>query len=1365
MVLAVNAVNPALSKVTGGVRVRITGTDFAASVRVKFGDNKATNITRHNATTIDATVPSQTLAGPVAVTVTNDPGMFVDGGPTAAWGAQFEYYSAIESIEPATLPTAGGAITIEGKGFPVGARVVARTGGGDIQALAVNRVSATRITCTVQQHALGVAQICVLNPAPNNTAYGSGIHICAPVIDTVSPFKGRLAGATQVTITGEHFVATSTVHFDGAPAAGPVVFNSSTELQATTAPHVAGRVGVTVTNPQCPVIGGPTPAPAVPAAPTTVATAFEFGDAEVLSIEPDKGPEGGGTAVTIKGRGFLALAVNGVQIGGVATNPTNRVDAMTITATTQPAAAGPGNISVTNNLGDAAAVRPGGFTFVARPTVTAVDPAEGPEGTQVTVQGTAFEKGAAVRFGGQAATNVQVISATAIRCQTPAHANGAVDVDVQNDAGDARTLNAGFTYTDFRIEPKRGLPAGGDNITIHIPALPPPPATVTIGGLVAAPVGGGAFVVTTAAHAAGPVDVVVDGETLVGGFEYSPITRIEPDAGPAGTTVQIHGTGFDGSTAVSMGGVPTAAPPVVVSPTQITVISPAHAPGAVDVVVTHAGAGTFTNGYTYQVAATLTGIEPAMGTNAGGTEITVTGTHFVEDATVSIGGQPAGNVVVVSPTTITATTPPAGGAGPYAAVAVSMLNPGAAAPVAGGNLWTYRNAPTVTAVADPAQGSDAGGRGITVTGTDFLAEATVHVGGTEATDVEVVNANTLRCRVPAHAAGAVPIAVQNPGDPTPGPPRAASFTYIADPFTATGHNHVQFLLDGERFFHFMQQGFETVRQAPPDPDGLTYVRLAYWNAHDNVTLGARANFRHPSHTLLKYVEKVASAGHHVEIILWRPNGTENKFGMGKGVYASNRVMADKLYAIDVAMAEVPGSGRVRVYFEHSEGETGASLHQKIAIFSIGGIRHAIVGGLNLSLSYFGSHDHTFPALGARCRPWHDAAIYVRGPITDDIEAEWMRRWHRLRALEAAGYGYSNLYGHAGEFLARDFSFFEWATVRRRAIETEQNTTHQPAQVQNTSVTIATTRSVGTNYHTNIRDKIIERINAANNYIYFENYHFCDPDLVQAIVARHAARAAAGADLRVAIVVPHPMGPDSSFITRRAWLHFALTFMDGTTAPATPYCTRVVYDIGGGQQTVLRAACGANWNVVDCYNPGAPTATNWLENDTLTFDAGAGPVTVPFHQIVAVQASIHFYCPKYVHAGPTINTVYTHSKIAAFDGQWLVVGSANWSFRSMQYDAEISAFIDSAAITGPTITALLGHFNTGAAAPTPLNVEGVAVGNAGAPGVGQIRLYPYEYYNPGAAMGPHNPLFPFSREIPPAGLTALAASKPPRYTWI
>jgi hypothetical protein len=141
------------------------------------------------------------------------------------------------------------------------------------------------------------------------------------------------------------------------------------------------------------------------------------------------------------------------------------------------------------------------------------------------------------------------------------------------------------------------------------------------------------------------------------------ISNISPTSGPTtgGTTVTISGTGFAAGATVKFG--TTSATSVnVVGSTTITAVAPAHASGAVNVVVTNPGgqSATSANGYSYTggiAAPTVSGVSPTSGPTAGGTSVTISGTGFAAGATVTFGGTNATGVVVNNSTTITATTP------------------------------------------------------------------------------------------------------------------------------------------------------------------------------------------------------------------------------------------------------------------------------------------------------------------------------------------------------------------------------------------------------------------------------------------------------------------------------------------------------------------------------------------------------------------------------------------------------------------------------------------------------------------------------------------------------------------------------------
>jgi hypothetical protein len=250
------------------------------------------------------------------------------------------------------------------------------------------------------------------------------------------------------------------------------------------------------------------------------------------------------------------------------------------------------------------------------------------------------------------------------------------------------------------------------------------------------------------------------------------VSSVSPTSGsvPGGTAVTITGTNFAAGATVTFGGA-AATNVVVVSGTQITAKTPAGSAGSVTVTVTVNGqSGSLASGFTYVTPPTVSGVSPSAGPIVGGTAVTITGTNFAAGATVTFGGAAATNVVVVSGTQITATTP-AGSAG---AVTVTVTNPGAA----GGSLasaFTYVVVPTVSSVS-PNSGTTAGGTAVTITGTNFTAGATVTFGATAATNVVVVSGTQITATTPAGSAGVVTVIVTVNGQSGS---LASGFTYGA----------------------------------------------------------------------------------------------------------------------------------------------------------------------------------------------------------------------------------------------------------------------------------------------------------------------------------------------------------------------------------------------------------------------------------------------------------------------------------------------------------------------------------------------------------------------------------------------------------
>ena len=145
------------------------------------------------------------------------------------------------------------------------------------------------------------------------------------------------------------------------------------------------------------------------------------------------------------------------------------------------------------------------------------------------------------------------------------------------------------------------------------------------------------------------------------------VTSVSPASGPpaGGTSVVIVGTNFTGATAVKFGAI-DANSFVVNSPTQITAVSPAEAVGAVDITVTTPqGTSSVVNidKFTFAAATapTITSINPASGSQNGGTSVVIVGTNFTNVTAVRFGGVNATSFTVNSATQITAVSPAGNG--------------------------------------------------------------------------------------------------------------------------------------------------------------------------------------------------------------------------------------------------------------------------------------------------------------------------------------------------------------------------------------------------------------------------------------------------------------------------------------------------------------------------------------------------------------------------------------------------------------------------------------------------------------------------------------------------------------------------------
>ncbi len=107
------------------------------------------------------------------------------------------------------------------------------------------------------------------------------------------------------------------------------------------------------------------------------------------------------------------------------------------------------SLTVTDNDGATATATTDIIVTNPLPVITSVEPNTGLSsgGNVVTINGTNFQNGAIVSFGGTSATNVSVTDSTSITATTPPHEANTVGVSVTNPDGNSATLTNAFTYT------------------------------------------------------------------------------------------------------------------------------------------------------------------------------------------------------------------------------------------------------------------------------------------------------------------------------------------------------------------------------------------------------------------------------------------------------------------------------------------------------------------------------------------------------------------------------------------------------------------------------------------------------------------------------------------------------------------------------------------------------------------------------------------------------------------------------------------------------------------------------------------------------------------------------------------------------
>jgi hypothetical protein len=752
----------------GGTSVTITGTNFTNAVRVAFGTATDTSFVVNSATSITAVAPAGT-SGTVHVTITTDVGVSSTGS-----GDQFTYSGTAPTVTGLSVTTgrAGGgrSVTITGTNL-TGATAVS-FGGTAATSFTIN--SPVSITAVAPAHAAGTIDITVTTPYGTSSTSGGDqfqyVSGSPPVVSSIYPGFGPIAGGTTVTVTGTGFTGASQVLF-GNVAGTSLTVLSDTQLTVVAPSQLSGAVDVTVVTP----------------AGTSAVTAGDsflytpIGPA-ISSLGTTSGPTSGGTVVLLNGSNLSGASA--VYFGSTPAALFQVLSDSQIRAVSPLAQPGTVAVTVVTGAGTSPTSSSTNFTYTTTssttPTITGLSQTSGPSsgGNTLTISGTNLAGTQQVLFG-QTAASFTLVSSTSLSVTVPAGVVGTVDVSLTTPLGiSAFVTTDQYTYqsaspTVTALSPSTATTAGNVLVTITGTNF----STATGVSFGTTPVYNFTIVsnstITAVApvQAAGTVDVLVtnaDGTsapssgspfTFTSTGSTPTVTSLGTTQGPTGggTSVGITGTNFTNVTGVFFGSTP-ATSYVVNSATSITGVSPAAASGAVNVTVaTSAGISSTGSGnvFTYQATTpSVSGLSPSSGPSAGGSAVVITGANLNGATAVKFGTTNAVSFSVDSPTQITATAP-SGSAG---VTNVTVTTPYGTSATSGASQFTYIAAPTVTGLSS-SSGSTGGGASLNISGTNFTGLVSVSFGGVPAAALTVNSSTSITVTTPAATPGTVDVVV------------------------------------------------------------------------------------------------------------------------------------------------------------------------------------------------------------------------------------------------------------------------------------------------------------------------------------------------------------------------------------------------------------------------------------------------------------------------------------------------------------------------------------------------------------------------------------------------------------------------------
>lgn len=376
----------------------------------------------------------------------------------------------------------------------------------------------------------------------------------------------------------------------------------------------------------------------------------------VHALNVSEGPVEGHTKVIVLGENFTKD--DAVFFGSQRVVLKRVISSTKLIIHTVNHAAGVVDVSVQNQQGSG--VLSNAYEFKQQaPQLNSISTAEGiiDGGTPVFIYGTYFTDTMKIKYNGNEVEMLRFYDSSRILIQTPEGVAGVVDVEVENQNGNSLLASA-FTYHNnppiiTSLSRSSGLVDGGAIVRVHGKNFRLSDQWF-LGGQQVELISTSNFKTNsisfkTPASSTGMVNLdvvsVVGNASLASAFEYEMadpvVTTIAPNKGlsEGGTTTYIYGENFSANSIASFAQTPASVVHLL-HDRKLKVITPAGAPGAVDVTVDNTyGQVINYGGFTYSdTLPRLHWLSPNNGVVDGQTPVTVYGRNFKTGMSVKFDG-------------------------------------------------------------------------------------------------------------------------------------------------------------------------------------------------------------------------------------------------------------------------------------------------------------------------------------------------------------------------------------------------------------------------------------------------------------------------------------------------------------------------------------------------------------------------------------------------------------------------------------------------------------------------------------------------------------------------------------------------------